>query len=77
MNNNENNTLTEKRQKANVELLAELNMYLKKYPDTRFIQALWGLGIINSNNEGLVEDRFYEEPDITLNKLLRIKNKIK
>ena len=77
MNNNTNNTLTKKRQKANIELLAELTNYLKEYPDIRFIQALWGLGIINSNNEGLVEDRFYEEPDITLNKLLRIKNKIK
>lgn len=52
-----------KRQKYNRELLKIISKEVEKHPELRFIQLLWGLGIINA------EDRFYEEPDITLNRI--------
>lgn len=32
----------------------------------RFVQLLWALNIINIDNNGFIEDRFYEESDKTL-----------
>lgn len=37
--------------------------YLIDHPELRYIQALWALGIISR------EDRFYEEPNETLDKI--------
>lgn len=51
------------RGKYNKECLRELTEFLKNHPEMRFIQALWALGIVNN------EDRFYEEPEVTLNKI--------
>lgn len=51
------------RQKYNLEILEEVKKFLEKQPDMRFIQALWALNIVDK------EDRFYEEPEITLAKV--------
>ena len=52
-----------RRQKYNLEILEEVKNFLEKQPDMRFIQALWALNIVDK------EDRFYEEPEITLAKV--------
>lgn len=54
------------RQEANNKILNTLKVYLDKYPDIRFIQALWNLGLIDRNDSTYIVDRFYEEPEITL-----------
>lgn len=51
------------RQKYNLQILEEMKKFLEKQPDMRFIQALWALNIVDK------EDRFYEEPEITLAKV--------
>ena len=51
------------RNKYNKECLNLVRKFLEKNPDLRFIQALWALNIVNS------EDRFHEEPNITLKKI--------
>lgn len=52
------------RKENNLKILKRLESYLNKYPDTRFIQALWSLHIV----DGL--DRFYEEPSITIKRMV-------
>ena len=46
---------------------------MKRNSDIRFIQALWNLGIITAENSitgGLIiEDRYYEEPFTTINRM--------
>lgn len=59
----------ENRQKYNLEIIKELEAYFIKNKDLRFIQGLWGLGIINRNKEFIIEDKFYEESHDTLKKL--------
>lgn len=57
------------RQKANTVLNVIVGLFLKSYPDLRYIQALYTIGIIDQEPEGhsaLVVDRFYEEPIDTL-----------
>ena len=61
--------MSKTRQDYNKEILHEIDKYIEKYPDMRFIQILWSLGIINSKN-GVVLDRFYEEPQETLEKII-------
>ncbi len=56
------------RLKNNQEILQILNDTALKYPDMRFIQILWALGIINKK-DFLIEDRFYEESEETLQKI--------
>lgn len=51
------------RQRYNLEILEELKNFLKQHPDIRFIQSLWALNIVDK------EDRFYEEPELTLAKV--------
>ena len=53
----------DERKENNLKILKKLENYLNKYPDIRFIQALWSLHII----DGL--DRFYEEPSITIKRM--------
>lgn len=64
------------RKEYNEKILTLLKEYLEKYPDIRFIQALWNLGIIDSEvidspgHEIFVpRDRFYEEPDETYKRI--------
>lgn len=48
----------------NKRLLKLLSDRIEKYPDLRFIQALWSLRIIDK------KDRFYEESSETLERIL-------
>lgn len=57
------------RQENNFALIEELRKYFEKYPQMRFIQGLWALGIINRDNHFVIEDRFYEESGQTLTKV--------
>ena len=50
---------TKKRYENNLKCLDVIKKFIDKYPDWRFMQILF--------NIGLCEDRFYEEPDKTLN----------
>lgn len=45
-----------------------IKLYLTYYPNLRFIQVLWALDIIDSS-EGVITDRFYEEPDETIKRI--------
>lgn len=63
------------RQKANTIIDIIVGLFLKSYPDLRYIQALYALGIIDQTTkfskcdgqeEVYIVDRFYEEPIDTL-----------
>lgn len=58
------------RQKCNLLLNAIVQLFLETYPDVRYIQAMFALGIIDLEKSDLerapVIDRFYEEPIDTL-----------
>lgn len=49
------------RQEYNYKCLDKLKEFIEKYPDWRFTQIIF--------NVGLAEDRFYEEPNETLKTL--------
>lgn len=55
--------LIEERKAANQLLVNGLRRYFKQYADMRFIQGLWDLQLVSK------EDKFYEEPVVTLEKL--------
>ena len=57
------------RQENNFALIEELRKYFEKYPQMRFIQGLWALGIINRDKYFVIEDRFYEESGQTFEKV--------
>lgn len=58
------------RKEENEKLLKILKDYLEANPDIRFIQALWNLKLIDSKiGEGII-DRFYEEPNETLKRIV-------
>ena len=57
------------RKKYNLAILNKLEEFLKEHPDFRFIQALWALDIIDRDENNLIIDRFYEEPNKTLDKV--------
>lgn len=61
--------MSKTRQDYNKEILLEIDKYIEKFTDMRFIQILWSLGIINSNN-GVISDRFCEESQETLEKII-------
>ena len=52
------------RKENNLKILKKLESCLNKDRDMRFIQALWSLHI----GDGL--DRFYEEPSITIKRMV-------
>lgn len=58
-----------KRQVSNFEIINKLVMYLTKYPDTRFHQALINLGISEVGR-----DQFYEESVTTLERMIEDEN---
>lgn len=58
-----------KRQENNLKILQKLFALIMEEPDLRFIQALWTLGIIDRDGSLEIRDRFYEEPDITLQRI--------
>lgn len=55
-----------KRQECNREILKILEEVIKKYPDFRFGQILWFLGINGRDDKDRLRDIFYEEPYVTL-----------
>ncbi len=59
-----------KRQKCNLEILEQVKQFVQEYPSQRFIQALWNLAIVDR------EDRYNEEPQITLEKVKSALEKI-
>lgn len=61
--------MIEKRQVSNFEIINKLVMYLTKYPDTRFHQALINLGISEVGR-----DQFYEESVTTLERMIEDEN---
>lgn len=59
------------RQKANLLINEVIQLFLETYPELRYIQALFALGIIDQEPDlerdtALIVDRFYEEPIDTL-----------
>lgn len=64
-----------KREEYNLKILNILESFLKEHPDFRFIQALWALNIVNRNENNQIIDRFYEESNITLDKIKNAFNK--
>ena len=61
------------RQKHNLEILDKLREYFERHPEIRFIQGLWNNGIINRLDGSLdIEDKYYEEPGVTLRKLTNL-----
>ena len=56
------------REKDNLGCLKLLTSYLTRHSELRFIQALWALGVVDR------EDRFYEEPSVTLKRMQEMDN---
>ena len=66
--------MIEKRQEANLDILAAIEEWVMKYPNLRFGQILVNLGIIqyerNTYDETLItKDPFHEESVVTLNRM--------
>ena len=57
------------RYEANKKILEILSKYIENNPEQQFIQILWNLELINIYNSELIEDRYNEESETTLNKL--------
>lgn len=60
----EPNKLYQTREEYNKKILEAISEYLNKYPQLRFTQALYALGIEDGS------DKFYEESQLTYMKLL-------
>lgn len=56
------------RYSANKKIFDIIAKSIDENRDMRFIQILWALGIINKK-DFLIEDRFYEESEETLQKI--------
>lgn len=61
--------MIEKRQVSNFEIINKIVMYLTKYPDMRFHQALINLGISEVGR-----DQFNEESVTTLERMIEDEN---
>lgn len=57
-----------RRQECNNKIIQRLSKYLDKYPETRFLQALYNLDIVKVN-----EDQWYEESQDTLENMVKEK----
>lgn len=55
----------------NLKILEELIRLINKEPELRFIQALWALNLITRDKDMVIEDKFYEEPWDTLERIER------
>ena len=61
------------RQEANLKILEIIEEQIKQYPDLRFNQILTNLKINVTEYTGdrtLIKDNYYEEPNITLTRVL-------
>lgn len=62
-----------KRQEYNLKIIQKIFALVMEEPDLRFIQALWALGVIDRENSSLdIKDRFYEEPEDTLERMEKL-----
>lgn len=57
------------RQRDNFLLLDKLKEIITRYPELRFIQALFAMRVIDQDKDGNIIDRFYEESCDTLNRI--------
>ena len=60
---------TNMRQKYNLEILKKLRDFIEKHPEYRFHQALWAAGLITRDKDLNIIDKFYEESEVTFDKL--------
>ena len=65
--------MTNSNLEINLKIIEELTKIIKNNPNWRFQQMLWNCGIISRNyndqDELKIEDKFYENSEITLNTL--------
>lgn len=65
--------MTNSNLEINLKIIEELTKIIKNNPNWRFQQILWNCGIISRNyndqDELEIEDKFYENSEITLNTL--------
>jgi hypothetical protein len=54
----------------NLNIVNKLFELVIKHPDLRFHQILWSAGIFSADNSGQIEDKFYEESEITWKKMM-------
>ena len=57
------------RQEYNLKILDIIREKAQEYPDIRFHQLLWVFGVT------IEEDQFYEESEVTFNRLLKTLHK--
>lgn len=57
-----------RRQECNNKIIQRLSEYVNKYPEIRFLQALYNLDIVKVN-----EDQWYEESQDTLENMIKEK----
>ena len=57
------------RQEYNLKILDIIRAKAQEYPDMRFYQLLWAFGVT------IEEEQFYEESEITFNRLLKTLHK--
>ena len=73
--------MTNSNLETNLKIIEELTKIIENNPDWRFQQTLWNCGIISRNyndrDELEIEDKFYENSEITLNTLQKCSSEIK
>ena len=73
--------MTNSNLETNLKIIEVLTKIIENNPEWRFQQTLWNCGIISRNyndqNELEIEDKFYENSEITLNTLQKYFSEIK
>ena len=73
--------MTNSNLETNLKIIEVLTKIIENNPEWRFQQTLWNCGIIgrnyNDQDELEIEDKFYENSEITLNTLQKQSSKIK
>ena len=73
--------MTNSNLETNLKIIGVLTKIIENNPEWRFQQTLWNCGIINRNyndqDELEIEDKFYENSEITLNTLQKYSSEIK
>ena len=73
--------MTNSNLETNLKIVEVLTKIIENNPEWRFQQTLWNCGIISRNyneqDELEIEDKFYENSEITLNTLQKYSSEIK
>ena len=73
--------MTNSNLETNLKIIEVLTEIIENNPEWRFQQTLWNCGIISRNyndqDELEIEDKFYENSEITLNTLQKYSSEIK